>query len=337
MRLFTQLRHRPLAAGVAGAVAASVLLSLPSLPASAATTATVPAGAVALVAPDIPGVAPLPGPVAKVAQPSLTMGILDVVPDQGVVGTPMTISGTALRPSTTVELTWSTADVTWMLNPQPGTVNYMGRYESKFAVVLDTVKTDAKGAFKVSLKAPADWGGVHDIYAVIGNQEVDHGGFITLRSLTVTPRSGPIGTTVTITYSGLGASEYEGGTALLWDNKLVGEMMANWTRGVAQTTIRAAGPVGTHLIDVGDSVDNLYLNIPQSTLPYAGEFTAVFTTTKDDGRPAPQVDLPVNVAPTLGDVTTLRSAGLVTGTGASATMASTAGPGTEKLASASQA
>ena len=49
----------------------------------------------------------------------------------------------------------------------------------------------------------------------------------------------------------------------------MGEMMANWTRGVAQATIRAAGPVGTHIIDVGDAVDNLYLNIPQSTLPYA--------------------------------------------------------------------
>ena len=297
MRLFTQLRCRLLAVGGAGALAASVAVSLPALPASAATTATVPAGAVALVPPNIPGVAPLPGPIAKLAQPSPTMGILNVVPDQGVVGTPMAISGTGLRPSTTVELTWSTANVTWMLSPQAGTVNYMGRYETKFAIVLDTVKTDAKGAFKVSLKAPPDWGGVHDIYAVIGNQEVDHGGFITLRSLTVTPTSGPIGTPITITYSGLGASEYEGGGALLWDNKLVGEMMANWTRGVAQTTIRAAGPVGKHLIDVGDSVDNLYLNIPQSTLPYAGEFTAVFTTTKDDGRPAPQVDLPDECRP----------------------------------------
>ncbi len=102
MTRFTQLRHRLLAVGVAGALAASVVVSLPALPASAATTATVPAGAVALVPPNIPGVAPLPGPVAKVAQPSPTMGILSVVPDQGVVGTPMTISGTGLRPSTTV-------------------------------------------------------------------------------------------------------------------------------------------------------------------------------------------------------------------------------------------
>ncbi len=325
MRSFTQFQHRLIAVGVAGALTAGVAVSLPAQAASAATQ-VVPAGAVVLKSPDIPGVAPLPGPVAKVAQPSPTMGILDVVPDQGAVGTPMSISGSGLRAGTSVELTWSTANVTWMLSPQAGTVNYMGRYETKFAVVLDTVRTDAKGGFKVSLRAPADWGGVHDIYAVIGDQEVDHGGFITLRSLTVTPRSGPIGTPITVTYSGLGASEYEGGGALLWDNKLVGEMMANWTRGVAQTTIRATGPVGKHLVDIGDAVDNLYLNIPQSTLPYAGEFTSVFTTTKDNGRPAAQIDQPADVAPTLSDVTTLRSAGLTAGTGALATLASTSGP-----------
>ena len=62
-------------------------------------------------------------------------------------------------------------------------------------------------------------------------------------------------------------------------------MMANWTRGVARVTIRASGPVGTHIIEVGDAVDNLYLNLPQSTLPYANGGTARFVVTRDDGRP----------------------------------------------------
>jgi hypothetical protein len=244
----------------------------------------------------------------------------------------MTISGSHLPASTRVELTWSTANVTWVLDPQPGTVNYLGRQRTKFAVVLGTVTTDAGGSFRVHLAAPRDWGGVHDIYAVIANQEVAHGGFITLRKLTVSPTSGPIGTPVTITYSGLGASEYEGGASLLWDNKFVGEMMANWTRGVAQATIRAAGPPGRHLIDIGDAVDELYLNIPQSTLPYAGEFTAIFTVTKDSGRPAPSIDWPVDVAPTVSAITTLRTAGLVTGSGVKAELASTAGPVNSKVA-----
>jgi hypothetical protein len=185
-----------------------------------------------------------------------------------------------------VELTRSTADVTWVLDPEADTVNYLGRAETKFAVVLATATTDRSGHFSVVLKAPRDWGGVHDIYAVIGGLEDAHGGFIILRSLTVSPRRGPIGTPITITYSGLGASEYEGGGSLLWDNHFVGEMMANWTRGVAQVTIRASGPVGPHIVEVGDAVDFLYLNLPQSTLPYAKAGTARFTVTKDDGPPS---------------------------------------------------
>ena len=239
------------------------------------------------------------------------MGILNVTPDQGVAGTPMTISGSHLPASTSVELTWSTANVTWVLDPEPGTVNYLGRHETKFAVVLDTVTTDAKGGFS---RAPDGAAGLGRRPRHLRRHRRPGGCPRRLHhppvKLTVSPTSGPIGTPITITYSGLGASEYEGGASLLWDNKFVGEMMANWTRGVAQVTIRAAGPLGRHLIDVGDAVDELYLNIPQSTLPYAREFTARFTVTKDDGRPAPSIDWPVDVAPTVSAVTTLKTAGL---------------------------
>jgi hypothetical protein len=114
-------------------------------------------------------------------------------PDQGVAGAPITISGAHLPANAKVELTWSTANVTWLLDPEADTVNYLGRDETKFAVVLDRTTTDKNGYFRVALRAPQDWGGVHDIYAVIGGLEDAHGGFITRRSLTVTPRSGPSG------------------------------------------------------------------------------------------------------------------------------------------------
>ena len=38
-----------------------------------------------------------------------------------------------------------------------------------------------EGRLRLLSRPPQDWGGVHDIYAVIGGQEVAHGGFITLR------------------------------------------------------------------------------------------------------------------------------------------------------------
>ncbi len=276
-----------------------------------------------LRSPAIPGVSPLPGPVAGPAKASPTMGILQVNPDEGVAGTPLTISGSHLAASADVELTWSTADATWLVQAKPDTVNYLGRSDTLFTVVLAKTTTSTNGSFRVSLTVPQDWGGLHDIYAVVNGVEVAHGGFITLRTVTVTPMSGPIGTPITITYSGLGASLYTGGASLLWDNHYVGEMMANWTRGVAKATIRAAGPVGLHTIQIGNAISYLYLNVPQSPIPYTNGATVTFTVTKDDGPPPSSIDWPVSVAPTLSARTTLRT--ISAASGVQATLATTSG------------
>ena len=127
-------------------------------------------------------------------------------PDEGVAGAPLTISGSHLAANADVELTWSTADATWLVQAKPDTVNYLGRSDTLFAVVLAKTTTNSNGSFQVSLTVPLDWGGLHDIYAVVNGVQVAHGGFITLRTVTVTPTSGPIGTPITITYSGLGAT-----------------------------------------------------------------------------------------------------------------------------------
>ena len=278
-----------------------------------------------LRSPAIPGVSQLPGPVASPARPSPTMGILQVNPDEGVAGTPLTISGSHLAANANLELTWSTADATWLVQAKPDTVNYLGRSDTDFAVVLDKTTTSAKGSFRVSLTVPQDWGGLHDIYAVVNGVEVAHGGFITSRTVTVTPMSGPIGTPITITYSGLGATFYTGGASLLWDNHYVGEMMANWTRGVARATIRAAGPVGQHTIQIGNAISYLYLNVPQSPIPYTNGATVTFTVTKDDGPPPSSIDWPVDVAPTLSARTTLQTSGLSASSGVQAALATTSG------------
>jgi hypothetical protein len=279
---------------------------------------------IALTAPAIPGVAALPGPVADAATPVQNMGTLTVIPNQGITGTPMKITGTGLQPSAKLTLTWSTANVTWMLDPQPNTVNYRGRSVTPISVVIDQVTTDASGAFSATFKAPDDFGGIHDIYAVAGGKQVAHGGFLIARSFTISPRSGPVGTPVTITYRGLGTSLYEGGASLLYDNHFVGAMMANWTRGTARTVIRAAGPVGKHTITVGDAITYLYMNIQQAPIPWAKGFTTTFTVTKDSGRPKLSLDWPVKVVPTLNMATTLEAAGNVTESNVHMKLASTA-------------
>lgn len=300
----------------AGTLAALSLLALPAV----AFAEPVP-----LAAPAIPGVAALPGPVVDPGKPAVEMKLLRTTPDIALSGAGITISGSNLPPDKDVTLTWGTANVDWVLDARADSVDYLGRKATKFAVQLARTRTSPTGSFSVELKAPHDFGGLHDIYAVVDGLQVAKGGLLIARSASISPKRGPIGTMITVTYKGLGSSLYEGGAALLYDNKYVGAVMANWTRGVAKVHIRASGPVGTHTIDIADAISFKYLNIEQSPIPWGTGFTFTFTVSKDNGRPAPRIDWPAKVAPTLATRTTLATAGLSSGTSATAGLTTTSG------------
>ena len=301
---------------------AGALLLLPAL----ATAAPTP-----LVAPAFTGVAQLPGPIAPAAKPAANMGVLTTSPDVAVAGTKFTITGTGLPANKPVTLTWGTANVTWVVDARPDSVDYLGRQADKLTVVLAQTATDATGKFVVALKAPKDFGGIHDLYAVIDGLQAAKGGFLVARSASVTPKQGPIGTMLTVTYSGLGSSLYEGGASLLYDNKYAGAMMANWTRGVAVAHIRASGPVGRHTIEAADAITFKYLNIQQSPIPWGTGFTMSFTVTKDNGRPKARIDWPAQVAPTLDAKTTLQLASVSSASTATAQLESTSGAVNSKV------
>jgi hypothetical protein len=281
--------------------------------------------ATSLVIPAIPGVAPLPGVAAPAATPVAQMGTLTTKPDIAVAGTKVTLSGSGLPANKAVTLTWGTANVTWVVDARPDSVDYLGRQASKLAVILGTAKTDANGAFTTTFSAPRDFGGIHDIYAVIDGVQYARGGFLTARSAWISPQRGPIGTLITIRYDGIGSSLYEGGASLLWDNKYVGAMMANWTRGTAIVKIRASGPIGRHTVEVADAISFKYLNIEQSPIPWGLGKVMTFTVTKDNGRPKPEIDWPAQVVPTLDAKTTLQLASIGASNAAAASLASQSG------------
>jgi hypothetical protein len=300
---------------VAGAVlVGALLMSAPGL----ATPMPLPA-------PAIPGVAPLPGPIAAASTPAANMGILKTKPDIGAAGTSFSLSGSGLGANKDVSIVWNTANVTWMVDARPDSVDYLGRKVDKVSVVLAQTKTDAQGAFSLNLKAPKDFGGIHDMYAVVDGVQVAKGGFLIARTATMTPKKGPIGTMITLRYSGLGSSLYEGGASMQYDNHYVGAVMANWTRGVATVKFRASGPIGRHIVEIADAISFDYLNIPQSPIPWAVGHRFAFKVTKDAGLPKQRLDWPVAVAPTIDARTTLSAAGLGAGKG-SATLSSTSGP-----------
>lgn len=298
---------------VAPATGADTPLTIP-------TVLTAPSG--------IPDIAPLPFTGVKSAAfttPEKSVN-LDVVPNQGVIGDPIAISGKGLPVNTTLQLTWSTADATWVTDIQPNTVNYMGTKYTKYNVDMATVTTDANGAFTFKTKIPSDFGGVHDIYASQNGVALAHGGFQMSRTFSISPKSGPIGTPITITYTGLGPTLYAAGAAVLWDNSYAGEMQARWTRGTAKGVIIAAGPVGTHFVEAGEAITFRYLNVIQSPVPFANAGVAAFKVTKDNGPPKPYISWPAKVEPTVSQRTTLSTAGLDPNTKAVATLSATSGP-----------
>lgn len=322
----SEFLSKRLRTNVLRAIVVSILPVAMITPAMGADTA-VPAPIVLSAPAGLQGVPALPFTGVKSATFTAPekMVTLDVTPNQGPEGTPITISGKDLPANATLPLTWSTADGAWIVDVQPNSVNYMGVKYTKYSVDMVTVTTDANGAFKYSTKIPRDFGGVHDIYMVKEGAAIAHGGFQMNPTLSISPKSGPIGTPITVTYTGMGPNLYTGGVSVLWDNSAAGEAMAIWTRGTSVFKIRAAGPVGTHYVALTAGIGVQYMNSKQSPVPFArGSFVA-FKVTKDAGAPKASIEYPTVVEPTVPLRTTLTSVGLDPNTKAVATLSSTSG------------
>jgi hypothetical protein len=317
-------RRHLVALGAAAALLASAFAVFPS--AAAAAPAPVPP-------PVIPGAAPLPGPLAPAAKAADSMRLLRATPDTGAAGTPFVLSGNGLAANKDVSIVWTTSNVNWVLDARPDSVDYIGQSETKgIGVVLGTTKTDAKGAFKLSLKAPRDFGAIHDVYAVIDGVQVAKGGYLISRTLRVTPLRGPVGTPITVRIGGLGSTLYGGSASVWWDGRYAGVATAKWTRGEATVRIRAAGPVGKHTLLIGTGMQFNYLNIQQSPIPWAIGAIRTFAVTKDAGPPPARTEWPLSVKPTVDTRTTMSATGLAATGAASLKLGSASGAVGKKVA-----
>jgi hypothetical protein len=329
--------------GLTGLVAISLLPALLIAPSGAASSSTVPAPsaaqvaeathAQALTAPASVAAAPLPGAVSPSFSTASTIGVLTTtsggpqtgVSGSGTEGQPLTITGSGLPANATVSLEWSTNNATWVADVEPSTANYLGMATTSFNVTLGTAATDASGHLTYKTTVPVDFGGVHNIFAVVNGTEYAVGGFTLLRTLSISPTSGPVGTTIHVTVTGLGETAYTTGEGVDWDNQMTGLVTALWTRGTATFTMRAAGPVGQHTIEVGSSLSTLYMNPEQSPVPYAGLIAATFTTTKESSPAIATVVLPEDYNATPAQYTTLSTANLDPSSTAVATLSAHSG------------
>jgi hypothetical protein len=260
----------------------------------------------AVPAPSVPGAPPVPGAITDPGKASESMTTLRVSPDVAKAGTEFTLTGAGLPSSKPVTIVWMTANVRYVLDVKSDSVDYIGRKVDKIGVVLATGQTTASGGFATTLRVPKDFGGIHDIYAVVDGVQVAKGGFLLERTITISPKSGPVGTPVTVSVVGMGSPTYESVGAVLYDNHYAGAVSANTTRGVTSFKIRASGKPGVHWIEYAGSSHTVpYLNMEQSPVPWTDSHRVKFTVTKDAGAPKAYVEEAVSVKPTISARTTV--------------------------------
>ncbi|MBI2872290.1 MAG: hypothetical protein HYY00_03770 [Chloroflexi bacterium] len=246
---------------------------------------------------------PLPPSQASQATPTpaatkVALKLLKTQPEMGLGGTKFTITGEGLPPNRTADVLWATYDGSFDTKVMAETIEFVAqRFEDK-RVPLGKATTDGQGQLKVDFAAPEDFGSVHGIYVVIDGQDVARGGFQIDRSITVTPKEGPVGTPITISVTGMGKPPVEHLFSVRYDNQYTGTISGLTTRGAATAVIRAAGAPGIHTIELsgGGNHGAGYLNNQQS--PYArlfpkdGAFRFTFKVTEDRGAPAATMEWP---------------------------------------------
>ncbi|HYA29629.1 MAG TPA: hypothetical protein VEI95_12485, partial [Acidobacteriota bacterium] len=162
-----------------------------------------------------------------------TIKLLKVDPVKGYVGAPFTITGEGLPAGKTVGFFWSTADAAFVTKVLSDNVEYHERKYDEKRVLLGSALADGQGRVSAKSSGAANFGEVHDIFAAVDGQDSARGGFRILRSATITPSEGPLGTPIKVTVKGMSWRGFEQFMALRYDNKYSGEISAVTTAGTA--------------------------------------------------------------------------------------------------------
>jgi hypothetical protein len=179
-----------------------------------------------------------------------------------VVGASVRVTAKALPPGKSVDLTWGTVNGGWVVEDY---YHFRGKKYSDTSSKLGEFRVDSSGQLDARFKIPEDYGGVHEVIALIDGKAVAQNGIDVTQTFELTPMSGPVGTPIELKVKGLGWRTMESTWAVNWDNTELGWVSAASTRGSAVARFRAAGPVGDHVIKIytgwqGQS----YLNYEQS-------------------------------------------------------------------------
>jgi hypothetical protein len=263
--------------------------------------------------------------------PQSSLQTLQLQYDARTVGADVRASASGLPAGKTVELVWKTVTGGWVIEDY---YHFRGKKYVESSLPLGPFTIDAGGRFEARFTIPEDYGGVHDIVALIDGTPVAQNGIEVTQSFEMRPASGPVGTPIEITVQGLGWRTMESTWVVNWDNNLVGFVSAAGTKGSAVARFRAAGPAGQHVVKLLTGYQGQgYLNHEQSPIPHLPRPQFTFNTTEGRANlssayaePYPRQPIPaaegkpgqptLSLEPTQGPVgtrATLRGAGFPAG------------------------
>jgi hypothetical protein len=188
-----------------------------------------------------------------------------------IVGTVVDASAEGLPPNRTVNLLWGTVDGGWVIEDY---FHFRGKKYTETMRMLSQATTDGNGRLNARFTIPEDFGGVHEVFVRDGNTTIAQGGLEVAQTFVMSPKEGPVGTTIELRVKGLGWRTMESTWVVNWDNHQAGYVSAASTRGSAVARFRASGPVGEHTINVltgymgqgylnHEQAPNAYLPVPQ--------------------------------------------------------------------------
>ena len=202
--------------------------------------------------------------------------------DRPVVGAEVKVAADGLPPGKTVDLMWVTVTGGWVIEDY---YYFRGKKYQEATTRLGQFPIDASGRLEGRFLIPEDYGGVHDVLAMIDGRTVAQKGIEVTQSFEMSPSSGPIGTLIELRVKGLGFRVMESTWVVNWDNSLAGFVSAASSKGSAVARFRAAGPSGEHVVQVLTGFQGQgYLNHEQAPNDYLPRPRFSFRTTGD--RPA---------------------------------------------------
>ena len=259
-------------------------------------------------------------PAAKAdASPNGTYKKLSLTCDKPIVGAEVHVTGEGLPAGQPVELQWGTVNGGWVVEDY---YHFKGKKYREVTSPIGTFNTDSSGRLDARFTIPEDYGGVHEVTALVHGKPLAQNGIEVTQSFEMTPASGPVGTPIELRVKGLGWRTMESTWVVNWDNHAVGFVSAAGTHGSAVARFRASGPIGDHPVKIYSGYQaQSYLNYEQAPNAYLPRPEFTFHTTA--GRtaspasyiepyapqpvPMPEVQITnanFNVSPTQGPVGT---------------------------------